>query len=108
MSFLLYPLLTTATFYLLSQATITSWLWRRYPPAVDNFLSCAACAGTWYGWFWAAVGACCEWSFLEIDPRRFSTIFCVGLASSVWTPILADLHLRALRRMGRSSDETEA
>ena len=44
-----FPVLTAVFYYLSARATITEPLWRRYPPALDRFLSCAACSGFWYG-----------------------------------------------------------
>lgn len=96
----LYALLTTATYYLGAHAQVTSWLWSRYPPGVDRFMYCAACAGTWYGAGWGAVGAWREWPFLGLPGRDALTVICVAAASMVWTPVLAYAHLHVLRALG--------
>lgn len=98
---LLYPLLTTAMYYLLSQATITQFLWSRYPQWLDSYTSCAACSGTLYGAVVAlAIGWTQELPFLGLSGRFWMTPFVVAGASMVWTPLLADLHIAALLRLG--------
>jgi hypothetical protein len=98
---LLYPLLTTAAYYLLSRAVITRWLWSRYPTWLDHYTMCAACSGFLYG---VAVACAIGWTqdlpFLGLDGRFWLTPVVVGLGSIVWTPILADVHVRALLQLG--------
>lgn len=87
MTLLWLPFLTTALYYLLARAILTEWLWSKYPPRMDRFFSCAACSGFWYGLFFALVlipGASDKW----LEPGG---PVCIGLASMVWTPILAGL-----------------
>lgn len=95
--FLVYPLLTAAMFHLGARALITTFLWSRYPPKLDQLMSCAACSGTWYGLIVAAVGWWYGVPFLGVD--HWVTIPIVGLASMVWTPIVADWHERALMNL---------
>jgi hypothetical protein len=97
----LYPLLTAAIFYLLARAMITSWLWSRYPPRLDAFLSCAACAGTWYGAGVAlAVGYPLDLPFLGLDGRAWYTPVFVAGCSMIWTPMIAVLHHLATEALG--------
>jgi hypothetical protein len=93
----LYPLLTTALYYLGAKAMITSPLWSRYPPWLDSFLSCAACAGTWYGALVAVVvGLPLDLDVGALSSRAWSTPFLVAGASMVWTPLVAALHVHAI------------
>lgn len=99
---ILYILLTSATYYLTAHARITSWLWRRYPPAVERFAQCAACSGAWYGFFWGVIGAWQQWSFLGLPGRAPLTILMIGFGSVVWTPIVAHAQLHALHALSAS------
>jgi hypothetical protein len=95
---LLYALVTSACFYLGSRAMITSWLWSRYPPRLSRFMDCAACTGFWYGTALTLVlGA-----WLDITPFALPLVAApiIGLASLVWTPIVAGLMHVALERLG--------
>lgn len=97
------PLLTTALYHLLARATVTEWLWSKYPPALDRFLSCAACSGFWYGFFLALLlipGA--DRHILHLDGP-----ICVGLASMVWTPIMAGLQEWGLGILGQTHGTPE-
>lgn len=86
MSFLLYALLTTCTFYLGSAAKITEWLWSRYRrwPRLEAFMTCPACAS-----FWIAMG----WAFaLRRDV--------MGLSGHVWyTPVLVGMCMSVVNPM---------
>lgn len=97
----LYVLLTTALYYLLSRAMITRVLWSRYPAWLDYYTSCAACSGFLYG---GAVALVIGWwqdlPFLGLSGRLWVTPIAVGLGSMVWTPIVADIHIRALLQLG--------
>jgi len=97
----LYTLLTTATYYLLARAMITKWLWSRYPAWLEYYTLCAACSGFLYGVAVAfAIGWTQNWPFLGLEGRFWGTPIVVGLGSLVWTPILADFHIRALLQLG--------
>jgi hypothetical protein len=98
---LLYALLTTAAYYLAYRAMITQFLWRRYPPWLDYYLGCAACSGFLYGGVCAlAIGWTQDLPFLGLEGRSWLTPIVSGLGSMIWTPILADLHIRALLQLG--------
>jgi hypothetical protein len=97
----LYALMTTALWYLLSRAMITKSLWSRYPAWLDYYTSCAACSGFLYG---GAVALVIGWTqdlpFLGLPGRFWPTPIVVGLGSLVWTPILGEIHIRALLQLG--------
>lgn len=103
----LYPLLTTALFYLFARAMITQFLWSRYPSWLDYYTSCSACSGFLYG---VAVAVAIGWSqdlpFLGLPGRFWMTPITIGLCSIVWTPLLADLHVRALYQLGTPTSDT--
>lgn len=92
----IYPLVCCALFYLGAQAKITYWLWERYPPRLDAFMSCPACTGFWYGLGCAALGWWQNWSFLSLDGRHWLTPLIVAVCSIVWTPIVVAVHTRAM------------
>ena len=96
----IYPLLTTALYYLLARARISEFLWGRYPPSVDRFMSCASCTGFWYGIAVAIAGGTYQLPFMELGPREPHTIIVVGLCAMIWTPVVSWLHLVALDRLG--------
>ena len=104
----LYSLLTTALYYLFSRAMITKSLWSRYPAWLDYYTSCAACSGFLYG---VAVAFAIGWTqnlpFLGLDGRFWATPIVVGLGSLVWTPILADFHVRALLQLGVADPQSD-
>jgi len=94
---ILYPLLTTAAFYLLAQAHLTSFLWSRYPAKLDTFMSCPACTGFWYGGLGCGfLGWWLDLAFLGLDPGHWLTPVLIGLCSIVWTPMISNLHTRAM------------
>jgi hypothetical protein len=100
-SLVLYCLMTTACFYLGSQAVITKWAWSHYPRWLDKFMSCSACSGFWYGLLAAFVlGWGFDLPFLGLDGRHWATPIVVGLGSIVWTPILAYYQILALTQLG--------
>jgi hypothetical protein len=98
----LYVLLTPALFYLFSRATITKPLWSWYErkfPRFGEFASCPACIGTHFGFACGIFGhELLELPFLGIDSRL--SFLLVGLCASIWTPIVAAAHERALRYIG--------
>ena len=97
----LYALLSTALYYLFSRAMITKSLWSRYPAWLDYYTSCAACSGFLYGGTVAlAIGWTQDLPFLGLSGQFWATPIVVGFGSLVWTPILADFHIRALLQLG--------
>ncbi len=100
---LLYALLSTAAFYLGSRATITSWLWTRYPRWLVKLADCAACSGFHYGAIVAAV-----FRFDVFGLSGWATIPVVALSSMIWTPLLAALHQMAMDRLGSAVTEEES
>lgn len=103
----LYPLLTTALYYLFARATITRFLWSRYPSWLDYYTSCSACSGFLYGVVVAvAIGWSQDLPFLGLPGRFWMTPIAIGLCSIVWTPLLADLHVRALYQLGTPTSDT--
>lgn len=95
---LLYPLLTTALYYLFARAEVTRWLWSRYPAWLDGPVWCAACSGTWYGV--ACYGLLrLHVPFFGLEPSWWVAAI-AGLCSLVWTPLLAALHDSAMGRLG--------
>lgn len=109
MTIVLYALLTTALYYLFSRAMITKSLWSRYPAWLDYYTACAACSGFLYGGVVAlAIGWTQDLSFLGLSGRFWATPIVVGLGSLVWTPILADFHIRALLQLGVADPRGES
>jgi hypothetical protein len=103
----IYPLICAALYYLGAQALITSFLWGRYPPRLDKFMSCSACSGTWYGFLCGALGWWRNWSFVGLPGRDWLTILVIGLCSMIWTPLLANQHLNAMRQISGASEGHE-
>lgn len=98
---ILYALLTTAAYYLAFRAMITRFLWERYPPWLSYYLGCPSCSGFLYGGLVAlAIGWTQELPFLGLEGRFWATPVVVGMGSMVWTPILAEIHIRALLQLG--------
>ncbi len=93
---IIYPLICCALFYLGAQATITGFLWGRYPPRLDAFMSCPACTGFWYGAACAGLGWWQDWPFLGLDGQHWLTPIIVGVCSIIWTPILSAKHTQAM------------
>lgn len=103
---LLYPLLTTALYYLGSRAKITQFIWRRYPKWLDGYMVCSACVGTAYGVGVALVGGLYfHLPFLVLPGCHWITPVVVGLCSMVWTPVLAALHLLAMAAIQRVDED---
>lgn len=102
---IIYVLLTTAIYYLMSRALITKFLWSRYPNILDQYFLCAACSGFLYGGAVAlAIGWTQDLPFLGLPGQFWVTPIIVGLCSMVWTPILGRLHVRSMIKL----DEGEA
>lgn len=97
----IYPLLTTALFYLFARAVITEWLWSRFPAWLQYVTQCPACSGFWYGIACAAIGIYVfDKPFL--GRTNWYVIIDVGLMSIVWTPILGALHEFSMRALGHA------
>ncbi len=94
---LIYPLLTAALYYLGARALVTKWLWSRYPKKLDDFMNCAACSGFWYGVTVGLVGHAAGVPFL--GSTAWSVVVVIGLASVIWTPVVANLHDRAIAQL---------
>ncbi len=98
---IIYALFSTALFYLGSRATITSWLWSRYPPLIARFLDCSACSGTWYGFFLAAtIGRYYGLNVFMFDSQAWTTPIFVGIFTMVLTPMVAGLMQHAINVVG--------
>jgi hypothetical protein len=100
-SLLVYSLLTSSLYYLGSRATITTFLWSKYPPALARFMDCAACAGTWFGFGLGLVlllGR--KLSLPGLPGDAWYSPFLVGLCSMVWTPIIAGLMQQGFEQLG--------
>lgn len=91
----LYVTLCTAMYYLLARAKITEWLWSRYPPFLDYWLMCAACAGTWYGLGCGALGARLDLPLFGLDPDHWLSFVAAGALGMVWTPIVSWVMVKA-------------
>lgn len=102
---LAYALLTTALFYLGSRATITAWLWSRYPARLARFMDCAACSGFWYGTLLAVALPQVD-ATLTVFEGPVAPIL-TGLCALVWTPAGAALMQMALERVGSALTESQ-
>lgn len=101
MTFILFSILACSMYYLGSRATVTSWLWSRYPASFARFMDCPACSGFWYGvWLSVTIGRLCGLSYLGLDPYSPLTPFLVGLCTLTTTPIVAAIMLAAFDRVG--------
>lgn len=95
MTVILVPVLSTVTWYLLSAATLTSFIWSRYPPWLERFMICPACSGTWYGAGWSAVFYYVHgWKLFGLGAPW--TIVYGSLWSMFFVPLLAWVFYRAL------------
>jgi hypothetical protein len=99
-TWLLFTTVSAALYYLGSRARVTRFLWSRYPNGFDDFMLCAACTGTWFGF---ALGTTLGWwqhlPYLGLPGGHPVTIIVAGLCSMVWTPIMADKMAGSLERM---------
>jgi hypothetical protein len=99
-SLILFALLSTAFFYLGSRATITSFLWSRYPKRFAKFMDCPACSGFWYGAALALAAIALDVPLpLELRASWWAPIV-VGWMSIVWTPIGSAMLQNALETVG--------
>lgn len=99
--FLVFLLAVTcaALFHLGARATITSFIHRRYPPALANFMNCATCAGTWYGVIVAGVYGLSGGGVDGIAFRWPGDAIAGGVLGMILTPAVAWLHETALRAL---------
>jgi hypothetical protein len=95
-TWLLFPLLCGAAYYLLAHADITRPVWSRYPAWLDRFTACSACLGFWLGCACAAVGWQVDVALPPLAPHHWSTIPITGLCAIIWTPLVAYLQLSCL------------
>jgi hypothetical protein len=111
---LTYAIFASTMFYLGSRATVTRWLWSRYPKRFAEFMDCPACAGFWYGWFLAlTIG---RDQHLMLFGRVFDcgTYFgydkalVVGFAMIVLVPIVSGLMHMGLSWVGSATAVWEA
>lgn len=93
----LYMLLTAAMYYLGARATITSWLWSRYPRKLAVFMDCPACTGFWYG---IVVAAVFRRPTISLPGDTWWSPIAIGLCSMVWTPCVAALMHACFERLG--------
>jgi len=104
---ILYVTLSAAAYYLVSRAKVTEPLWRRYPKPVEYWTLCAACSGFWYGAAAAVLlGRPLDLAFLGLAGGAWYTPLVVGLASMVWTPILARAMVVAWMDLSETEDDT--
>lgn len=103
----LYPLLTTAIYYMGARALITRWLWSRYPARLDLFMSCSACVGFWAGLGAGLLGRRIGLDFMSLNAGAWYTPLLVAACSIVWTPIVAWLHISTLDQLGLPGDEDD-
>lgn len=103
-SLALYPLLTTALYYLAGRAKVTEWAWSRYPPWLEYFTLCAACSGFWYG---AGVAAVFRQDFLGLPGDAVYTPIVTGLCATVWTPPLAFVMVYTWMRLAETDGDDE-
>jgi hypothetical protein len=98
---ILYPLVTTALFYLGSRAMITQRLWSRYPAWLASWADCAACSGAWYGALVAYIGGYrLGLPLMEMPGASAPTVIFGAMASMVWTPIVAAVMQWGLSYLG--------
>lgn len=101
MTFILFSILASSFFYLGARATITGWLWSRYPPPLARFADCSACSGFWYGVLLAVtIGRRYGLSYLGLDPFDLWTPILVGFGTLTTTPIVAGLMQAGFEQLG--------
>ncbi len=106
---ILYSLLCAAMFFLGSRATVTRWLWKRYPPRLAHFLDCSACTGFWLGiGLSLTLGRHASLNVFELDAFAWYTPIVVGLCMIVLTPITAGLMQAGLDRLGYLELDSDA
>lgn len=99
MNLLLFIFLPAASFYLLSRATITHFIWSRYPRWLGKMRDCAACSGFWDTMILALFMKSVHQE-LPLYPDSSFTPFLLGLCGVIWTPYVAALQHKALEALG--------
>lgn len=94
--FVIYPLVTTALYYLGAWALVTRWLWSRYPDGLFQLMHCAACSGFWYG---LAVGIIGRQLGIDFPGGHYAPVV-AALCSMVWTPVVARQMLYDINALG--------
>lgn len=106
-SLIIYPLLTSSLFYLGGMAKITSPIWSKYPKRLENFMTCSACSGFWYGVLVSYIfGNFFNWNFVQLSGQAWYTPIIVGLCAIVWTPIVAKVHISSLQDLQIGNEDT--
>ena len=104
---LLYIVISSGLYYLLSRAFITYWLWSRYPIWLEHFMLCAACTGTWLGaGAAAAIGVPLDLPLLGLPGASPWAIIAGAFVGMVGTPILSWIMIRTLADLA-TTDEDE-
>lgn len=102
----LFSILSASLFYLGSRATITGWLWSRYPPGFARFADCPACTGFWNGALLSLIfGDLFDPVFTRgiVEPYSIALeAVLVGLCMIVLTPIVAGIMQYALGVVGHA------
>ena len=96
--------LPVAFFYLGSRATITRFVWSRYPRGLATLMDCPACSGFWYGAIVAyvlrvAMGV----ELVTFAPGWHNTLWCAivsGWITMLTTPIGMAILQRSLEIAG--------
>lgn len=103
-AFVFCVLLSNTLYYLGSQAKITEFMWSRFPTWLDSYMQCSACSGFLYGvltgWLFV-IGL--KMSYLNLGTDWYTPLV-VGAVSITTTPLMAYLHISALRRLGSPWD----
>jgi hypothetical protein len=90
----LLGILGAAFHYLSYRATITRWLWSRYPKPVDALLSCCACTSFWIG---GAVGYACKTAdYPLLGLSGWILLPACALVAMIAAPPVAFLHTYSL------------
>lgn len=105
MTFVLYSLISAALFYLAGRASITRFLWSRYPKWLEAWALCASCSGAWFGAACGAFGYWKELEFLGLAGRDPVTIVVVTLVMIITTPPLAYIQLVCLESLTPPPDD---
>ena len=95
-TWVLVPILATVVWYLASMATITRWLWSRYPDWLDSWATCPACSGTWYS---VAVYWILGRPLFDFPARSLAGTVACGLTGTFFVPLLAWALAAALRNV---------
>jgi hypothetical protein len=104
----IYALLAYIGHYLLARATITSWLWSRYPDWLDRWAMCPACSGTWIGVACATYfGWVKHWPLAGVAGNTVLAVVLAGAWTMFTTPLLAYVHLHALARTSGEGHELD-